>query len=127
MAKPSGTTREFGITMVGNEPVGGLIVNTLTVNKTTETADARNTKGQIIDRASFSKSEEINVDGLFIAGGPEPGTIVSIGSKDYLITNSTKTEANTDFQQGSFTAVRADDAILWPISSFVDTTTNTNP
>ena len=120
MAKPSGTTREFGITSDVSGLAGGLIANNLSFTKSTETAQARNTKGQIIDIAAFSKTEEVNVDGLYIGEGVEPGTVVSIGSSEFLVTNSTKTEANTDFQQGSFTAMRSDEAILWPTSSFID-------
>lgn len=123
MAKPSGTTREFGITSDVEGLAAGLIANNLTFTKNTETAQARNSKGQIIDIAAFSKSEEVNVDGLYIGTGVEPGTVVNIGEKGYLVTNSTKTEANTDFQQGSFTAMTADEAVLWPTSSFIDDTT----
>lgn len=120
MAKPSGTTREFGITSNVEGLQGGLIVNNLSFNKTTETAQARNEKGQIIDIAAFSKSEEVTVNGLYIGSGVEPGTTVRIGAKDYLVTNSTKTEANTDFQQGQLTCMRADEAVLWPTSSFIN-------
>lgn len=120
MAKPTGTTREFGVTSDVEGLKTGLIANNLTFTKSTETADARNEKGQIIDRAAYSKSEELSIDGLFIGTGIEPGTIVSVGGKDYLVTNSTKTEANTDFQQANISCSRADEAILWPISSFID-------
>ena len=119
MAKPSGTTRDFGIISISGLAVGGLIVNNLSETKSTEEALARGPKGQVIDKVAFSKQEEINVDGLYTGGTVEPGTIVSIGEKDYLVSNATRTEANTDFVQGSFTASRADNAILWPISSFL--------
>lgn len=120
MAKPSGTTRDFGIISISGLAVGGLIVNNLSETINTEQAMARGPKGQVIDEVAFSKQEEINVDGLYTGGTIDPGSIVDIGEKQYLVTNATRTEANTDFVQGSFTATRADNAILWPISSFLE-------
>ena len=49
--------------------------------------------------------------------GIEPGTTVTIGSKTYLVTSSSKTESNTAFQEGSISCRRADNATLHPIPS----------
>lgn len=118
MAKPTGTTREFGITSNVSGLQAGLIVNSLSFSKDVETAEARNEKGQIIDIAGYSKKESVDVKGLYVGAGTEPGTIVTIGAKNFLVTSSTKDETNTDFQQGSLKCETADEAVLWPLSSF---------
>ena len=94
----------------------GLIANSLSFTKSVETAEARNEKGEIIDIAAYSLGEEVSIDGLYVGAGVEPGTTVSIGGKDYLVTQSTKNESNSDFQQGSITARTADNATLHPLS-----------
>lgn len=109
--------RTFGITSTLSGLSDGLIANSISFNKSVETAEARNVTGEIIDIAAYSKSTEITVDGLFVGNGVEPGTTVTIGGADYLVTASTKTESNTDFQQGSITARTADNATLHPISN----------
>ena len=49
--------------------------------------------------------------------GIEPGTLVTIGTKQYLVTSSSKTESNTAFQEGSISCRRADNATLHPITT----------
>ena len=95
----------------------GLIANSITTNTTVETAEARNVSGAIIDIAAYSKSQELTIDGLFVGSGVEPGTSITIGGKDYLVTSSSKTESNTDFQQGSVTARTADNAVLHTLTN----------
>lgn len=109
--------RIFGVTSTVGGLSQGLIANSLSFTKNVETAEARNEKGQVIDIAAYSKSEEVSVDGLFVGSGIEPGTTVTIGEKSYLVTTSTKNESNSDFQQGSITARTADSATLHPITS----------
>ena len=48
--------------------------------------------------------------------GIEPGTVVTIGDKQYLVTSSSKNESNTAFQEGSISCRTADKAVLHPIS-----------
>lgn len=110
------STRVFGVTSDVTGLATGLIANSLSFTKNVETAQARNEKGEIIDIAAFSKSEEVSVNGVYVGAGIEPGTIVTIGDKQYLVSNSTKNETNTTFQEGSITARTADAAVLHPIS-----------
>lgn len=111
----SESTRVFGVTSDVTGLAGGLIANTISFTKNVETAEARNEKGQITDIAAYSKSEEISVNGVYVGSGIEPGTTVTIGSKTYLVTNSTKNESNTAFQEGSITARSADSAVYHTI------------
>lgn len=112
----SESTRVFGVTSDVTGLATGLIANSLSFTKNVQTAEARNEKGEIIDIAAFSKSEEVSVNGVFVGSGIEPGTVVTIGDKEYLVSNSTKNESNTTFQEGSITARSADNAVLHPIS-----------
>jgi hypothetical protein len=107
--------RVFGVTSDVGDLSQGLIANSLSFTKNVETAEARNEKGEVIDIAAFSKSEEVSVNGLFVGSGIEPGTTVTIGGKDYLVTSSTKNESNSTFQEGSITARAADSATLHTI------------
>lgn len=109
-------TRKFGVTSDVEGLAAGLIANSLSFTKNVETAEARNEKGEIIDIAAFSKSEEVSVNGVIVGTGIQPGTVVSIGGKEYLVSNSTLNENNTAFQEGSITCRRADAATLHPVS-----------
>ena len=116
MPEPSTSTRVFGVTSDVTGLATGLIANSLTFNKSVESAEARNEKGEIIDIAAYSKQETVDVNGVFVGTGVEPGTVVTIGSKQYLVTNSSKTESNTAFQEGSIQARAADKDNLHPIT-----------
>lgn len=104
--------RFFGITSSVSGLSQGLIANSLSFNESVESAEARNEKGEIIDIAAFSKQKTVDVNGVYVGSGVEPGTIVSIGGEDYLVTNSTKNENNTTFQEGSISCRNADNATL---------------
>jgi hypothetical protein len=73
--------------------------------------------GEIIDIAAFSVQETVDVQGVYVGAGIEPGTVVTIGEKQYLVTSSSKNENNTAFQEGSLSCRRADNATLHPINS----------
>lgn len=115
--------RSFGITSDASGLSQGLIANSMTFNKDTESAEARNEKGEIIDIAAYSTSETVDVQGVYVGSGIEPGSKVTIGDKEYLVTNSSKTESNTAFQEGSISARRADNAVLHTISEIQGDTT----
>ena len=110
------SARTFGVTSVSGAIGNGLIANSLSFTKSVESAEARNEKGQIIDIAAYSKSEEVSIDGVYTGSGVEPGTTVTIGDKSFLVTNSTKNESNTAFQEGSIQARTADNATLHTLS-----------
>lgn len=111
------TARKFGVTSDVSGLATGIIANSLSFSKNVETAQARNEKGEIIDIAAYSKSEQVSVDGVFVGDGIQPGTVVTIGSKQYLVSSSTKNETNTGFQEGSITARAADNATLHAIDT----------
>lgn len=111
--------RIFGITTDLSGSIGdGLIANSVQYSNTTEVAEARDEKGGLLDLASYSKSGELTIDGLFVGDGVEVGTKITIGGKDYLVSQSNKSETNTAFQTGSVTARYGDDfTVIHPLSS----------
>lgn len=114
--------RRFGITADVEGLSQGLIANSLSFSKDTESAEARNEKGEIIDIAAYSTSETVEVQGVYVGDGIEPGTKVTIGEKEYLVTSSSKTESNTAFQEGSISCRTADKAVLHTIAEIQGTT-----
>ena len=110
------STRKFGVTSNLGDLANGLIANSISFNNSVETAEARNVSGEIIDIAAYSKSTEVTIDGLFVGEGVDVGSSITIDGKDYLVTNSTKNESNTEFQTASVTARHADNAELWTLS-----------
>lgn len=108
--------RKFGITSDVSGLSQGIIANSVSFNKDAESAEARNEKGEIIDIAAFSTQETADVQGVYVGEGVEPGTVITIGGKEYLVTNASKNETNTTFQEGSISCRRADNATLHPIS-----------
>lgn len=63
----------------------------------------------LLDLAPYSQSEELTIDGLYVGTGTAVGSKVSIGGKDYLVSNSTKNESNTAFQTAQITARGGDE------------------
>ena len=63
------TARKFGVTSDVSGLATGIIANSLSFSKNVETAQARNEKGEIIDIAAYSKSEQVSVDGVFVGDG----------------------------------------------------------
>lgn len=108
--------RKFGVTSDVAGLSQGLIANSLSFSKDAESAEARNEKGEIIDIAAYSTAQTVDVQGVYVGNGIEPGTVVTIGDKQYLVTSSSKNESNTAFQEGSLSCRRADKATLHPIS-----------
>lgn len=121
MARPTGTTRYFGIVSDATGITNGIIANSLTFNHNVETAEARGLSGQLIDIAAYSEREQVDIQGLYTGEqGIVPGQIISLGDKDYLVESNNITESNTNFKESSVTARRGDkETVLWPLSSFV--------
>lgn len=115
--------RSFGITSSVSGLSQGLIANSLSFNESVESAQARNEKGEIIDIAAFSKQKTVDVNGVYVGTGVQPGTIVTIGGQSYLVTSSTKSENNTTFQQGSISCRNADKATLHTLAEIQGTET----
>lgn len=117
MANYTGSNRRFGVTSDVEGLKQGIIVNNISHSDSTETAEARNEKGQLIDLAVYGGGDEISVDGLVVGDGVKAGTVVTIGGKNYLVTTTSKTESNTAFQTANFNARYAEDCYYWPMSA----------
>lgn len=108
--------RKFGIiTTVSG--FTGIKVNSISRTYNTETAEARNEKGQVIDIATYGNGEEITVDGLFTSGGVKPGAVVKLGTKNYLVTAASENESNTAFVTQNVTARYAPSCQFWWVKS----------
>ena len=108
--------RKFGIVTTVSG-FTGIKVNSISRTYNTESAEARDEKGQIIDIAAYGSGEEISVDGLTTGSGVKPGSIVKLGSKNYLITAASESESNTAFVTQNATARYAPNAELWYITT----------
>lgn len=130
--------RKFGI-VTNVDGFTGIQVNGISRTYNTETAEARNEKGQVIDIATYGNGEQITVDGLTTGTGVKPGSIVTLSmdgvTKNYLITAASETESNTAFKTQNVTARYAPSCELWYTSggvmcepsSTVNSTSGTNP
>ena len=121
MATYKGSNRRFGVTSNVSGLAAGIIVNNISHSDSTETAEARNEKGQLIDLAVYGGGDEISVDGLVVGDGVQAGTVVTIAGKNYLVTTTSKTESNTAFQTANFNARYAEDCYYWPLSAIGQT------
>lgn len=104
--------RKFGI-VTTVDGFTGIKVNSISRTYNTETAEARNEKGQVIDIATYGNGEEITVDGLTTGTGVKPGAVVKLGSKNYLITAASESESNTAFVTQNVTARYAPSCQFW--------------
>lgn len=104
--------RQFGIVTTVSG-FTGIKVNSLSRTYNTETAEARDEKGQVIDIATYGNGEEISVDGLTTGNGVRPGSIVKLGKKNYLVTAASESESNTAFVTQNATARYAPNAEFW--------------
>ena len=104
--------RQFGIVTTVSG-FTGIKVNSISRTYNTQTAEARNEKGQIIDIATYGNGEEISVDGLTTGNGVRPGSVVKLGAKNYLVTAASQSESNTAFVTQNATARYAPSAEYW--------------
>lgn len=104
--------RKFGI-VTTVDGFTGIKVNSISRTYNTETAEARNEKGQVIDIATYGNGEEITVDGLTTGTGVVPGSVVKLGKKNYLVTAASQSESNTAFVTQNVTARYAPDCEYW--------------
>lgn len=114
--------RQFGIvTDMSNTLSAGILINSITFDESTETAQARDTTGAVVDIAAYSRSTSISIDGLLdTSEGVElvkAGNKITIGGKDYLIESVSKQESNTDFCTVSISARTSDNATLHIINT----------
>lgn len=111
--------RKFGVTSTLTGLSEGIVVNSITHNSTSETAEARDEHGQIIDIAVYGEGEQITIDGLVTSAENtlKAGSIATVDGKNYLVTSTSKTESNTAFQTTNVTARYSPDCELWPLSA----------
>lgn len=109
----AGSTRHFGIESDVAGLSAGCIVNSITHNFNSDTAEARDEKGRLIDLAAYGENEEISIEGLTTGNGVSNGSVITIGDKNYLVTSTSQTENNTSFQTQSVTARYSKNCEYW--------------
>ena len=109
----AGSTRLFGIVQDVSGLSTAIIVNGINYTKNTETAEARNQKGKVIDIATVQTGEEITIDGLATVSGVAIGSTITIGNKKYLVTGASAVESNTAFKTQNITARYSKDCEYW--------------
>ena len=116
MSRPN---RIFGITTDLSGNIGtGLIANSLSWSESVDTAEARDEKGTLLDIAGYSKKGSVSIDGLYVGTGVEVGSVVTIGGKDMLVSQSDHKEDNTAFQQGTIQCQYGDEnTVIHSLSS----------
>ena len=112
-------SRIFGVTTDLSGNIGtGIIANSLQWSNTVDVAQARDEKGKLLDLAPYSKNGEVTIDGLYVGSGVAVGSKVTIGSTDYLVSQSNHNENNTEFQTASVTCRYGDDdTVIHQLSS----------
>ena len=113
MSTFNGSNRRFGVTSNVSGLAAGIVVNSISHSDNTETAEARDEKGRIIDIAVYGGGDEISIDGLVKGDGITAGSIVKIGDKNYIVTTTGKNETNTAFQTASINARYAPSCEYW--------------
>ena len=115
------STRKFGVTSNLSGLQQGIVVNSISHSFSTDTAEARDQAGRLIDIAVYGKTEQISIDGLVTTAGDTVGAgdIITLGTKNYLVTAVSNNESNTAFETASVNARWSEDAELWPLSACV--------
>lgn len=111
------STRLFGIQQDVSGLSTGIIVNNINYTQNTETAEARNQKGKVIDIACVSTGEEITIDGLATTSGINIGSTITLGNKKYLVTGASAAESNTTFKTQNVTARYSKGCEYWTLDA----------
>lgn len=114
------TTRQFGIITSLEGLQGGIMVNSLDFNETSEIAQARNETGAITDLVGFSKRTTVSVTGVMDTAKGQlasAGSKITLGGQDYIIDSVSKRETNTGFVELTISAQTADSAIISVINA----------
>ena len=97
------TTRKFGIVTSVTGLTGGICVNSLDFNQQVETATAQNELGQITDMAGYTNKTTLTAQGVLDTAKGElakAGSILTIGGKNYLITQVSRRESSGENMTG---------------------------
>lgn len=106
---------KFGIITSTTGMSAGITVNSLSFQDTVQQADARNEQGAITDITAYSRGQTVSVDGVLTAETSAlatAGSILTLDSKSWLITDVSRNETNTDYVQVSIAARTADSATI---------------
>lgn len=116
-----GSTRKFGVTSNLSGLQEGIVVNSINHSFSTETAEARDQAGRLIDLAVYGKTEEISLDGLMTtaSGQVTAGGIITLDGKNYLVTSVSNNESNTAFETANVNARWSEDTELWPLTACI--------
>lgn len=107
------STRKWGVVSDVSGLSAGVIVNSINHNFNSDTAEARDEKGRLIDLAAYGENEEITIDGLTTGSGVANGSVIWLGNKGYLVTSTSQTENNTAFVTQSVTARYSKNCEYW--------------
>lgn len=104
---------KFGIITSISSLQAGITVNSMDFSETVQTAQARNETGQITDMVGFSNRKTVSITGVMTGETADlatAGSTITLGGKDWLITDVSRTESNTDFVNVTISATTADNA-----------------
>ena len=101
-----GSKRRFGITSDLSGLSQGLMVNNISFTEDSQVAEARNQYGQLVDLAVYANDKNVTIDGLYLGDMLSGGSVINIGSEQYMVTSTARGETNIGFQTGTVNAQR---------------------
>lgn len=106
--------RVYGVASFSNGH--GMIVNSFQKQTSTETAQARDESGRVIDEWAYSNTDEFTASGVYddASNPPQGGDKFTFEGVDYLVKQVSKTENNTGAAELSIQCSRSDNAIIHP-------------
>lgn len=113
------TTRKWGIITDVSNITGGILINSLSFDDSTQTATATDTLGRVCDIAAYSRSQSVTIQGLMdTAKGSlaTAGSKLTLDGKDWIIESVSRQQSNQDFVRLTVTAKTSDNAIITIIS-----------
>lgn len=96
----------FGVTSTG----GYGVLNSVTTTQTAEVAEARNELGKVTNQQAYSKTAEVQFDGVYNGESIVAGASITIAGVTGILTSVSKTETNNDYQKVSGTVQKKDAA-----------------
>ena len=103
--------RTFGITSTASG-ITGVVINGITRNDSAEIAEARGADGKVTDRKAYSRTQTAEISGLIDGSfSVTAGQVVTGGGiASGLVTQTSITEVNSDYQQFTATIETKDSA-----------------
>lgn len=99
------------------------VVQSKSLNKSAEVAEARDHEGKVIAQKAYSKGHELQMEVLFDSEAelPEAGETITVDAVEYLVTSCNETSSNTEYKKASITATKKDDAELTALTAAAPT------